>query len=120
MLEAIQKQWADVQSLPMAQRLKAEEKLIRALAQQSAFYGLDCNSLKLLCERGNPSGWAFVHGFSVHWFPTRGIAKHAYWQDRKTIRDNDGQGREALGSAPTPCSLLNALRWGRGSCQASF
>ena len=120
MLETIQKQWTDAQSLPMKQRIKTEEKLMNALAQQSAFCGLDGNSLQLLCQRGNPSGWAFVHGFSVHWFPSRGIAKHAYSQDRKVIRANDGRGREALGPAPTPCTLLDAIRWGRGSCQAFF
>ncbi len=120
MFEAIQKQWADAQSLPMQQRIRKEEKLMSALAQLPAFRGFDGNSLQLLCQRGNPSGWAFVHGFSVYWFPTRGVAKHAYCQDRQAIRANDGRGREALGPAPTSCSLLDALRWGRGSCQASF
>lgn len=118
--EPFQQQWKDAQALPMAQRIEEEEKLIEKLAERSECRGLDNNALQLICQHGNPSGFAYAHGFTVHWFPSRGVAKHAYFRDQKVIQDNDGRGREALGPVPKATTLLDALHWGRGFCQAWF
>ncbi len=72
-------------------------------------------ALTRLCELGNPDGWAYVHGFTVSWFPTRGAAKQAWYKALAWQRNQIGQ-ESALGPKPEPCTLLDALIWGRGSC----
>ena len=73
------------------------------------------SALARLCEHGNPDGWAYAHGFTVSWFPTRGAAKDAWYRSLAWQRDQTGQ-QPALGPKPEPCTLLDALIWGRGSC----
>ncbi|MEB3317168.1 MAG: hypothetical protein VKO39_03385 [Cyanobacteriota bacterium] len=120
---SIQKRWADAQQLPNDQRYKKEKELIGALIKSApanmrgVLKGLPGQALEMLCEQGDRAGWAYVHGFTVKWHPTRGVTKHAWHLDRAWSRRQPGHELEALGPRPERCSLLQALVRGRGSVQ---
>jgi hypothetical protein len=64
--------------------------------------------------RGDEPGWAYAIGFTVYWYPTRGMAKRAWGCGKRWHERNHGP-EGAVGPKPEPCTLLDAYRWGRGS-----
>jgi hypothetical protein len=123
-MSSIQQRWAEAQQSPWDKRYRVEYSLMNEMLaslplqqrqQIAALGGSMGTALAQLCEHGNPQGWAFAHGFTVNWFPTKGAAKHAWYRDLAWQRSQIGQ-QPALGPKPEPCTLLDALIWGRGSC----
>jgi hypothetical protein len=77
---------------------------------------LGYSALCHLAEVGDVPGWAYPCGFSVRWFPTRGIAKRRWYQERQRLLCQvGGPGVYALGPKPEATSLLDAYIWGGGS-----
>lgn len=107
------------------ERDKAEEALIQEmimsypLDKRLHLENMNGSSLSLLCEKGNLNGWAFVCGFSVEFYACESAAIEAWHKTKEWLGDQLSN-MEALGPRPTPCTLLDALIWGRGSCQVFF
>jgi hypothetical protein len=77
---------------------------------------LGYSALCHLAEVGDVPGWAYPCGFSVRWFPTHGIAKRRWYQERQRLLCQvGGPGVYALGPKPEATSLLDAYIWGGGS-----
>ena len=70
-------------------------------------------SAEVLAMQGETDrpGWAYPVGYTVYWSPTHGRAKLSWGQAR---RDDSIPGG-ALGPRPEPCTLAEAIDWGRGN-----
>lgn len=112
--DQLKRDWAEAQKLPRKKRYDKEEKLLEFFFKKFPEFKRLGWQMQLVCENGNPTGWAFAWGFGVHWFPTRGIAKKAYYSIRKQ------QERIDLLGKPEPCTLLEAIAWGGHGLQAQI